>query len=162
MKYIEAPENYEPQADDPPAVFLAGGITGCEDWQAQVRSVLAYAEVTVFNPRRADFDVTDPTAAPKQIAWEYQHLHLADVVMFWFPACDPKVTVQPIAMFELGAALERANFLGRKLVVGADQDYPRRFDVVEQCRLARPELAVHDSLSATVHAAVPGLSRLNT
>ncbi|SPL89178.1 unnamed protein product [[Actinomadura] parvosata subsp. kistnae] len=31
--YYEAPDPYEPAPGDPPAVFLAGGITGVADWQ---------------------------------------------------------------------------------------------------------------------------------
>lgn len=151
-RYIEAPENYVKSPGDPPALFLAGGITGCEDWQSDARDLLNASEapVVILNPRRADFDVTDPAAGPQQIAWEYRHLRLADVIMFWFPACDPAVTTQPIALFELGGALERT---GTRLAVGVDPGYPRLVDVIEQCRLARPTLPVYVSLAATVSAA---------
>ena len=160
MRYIEAPQNYAPRPGDPPALFLAGGISGCENWQAQACELLADAPVVVFNPRRADFDVADSAAAYKQIAWEYHHLRRADVTLFWFPACDRSVTVQPIALFELGATLEGANCYGRRLVVGVDQGYPRLFDVIEQCRHARPGLAVHISLQETVSAALEELAEL--
>ncbi|MCW8382414.1 hypothetical protein [Streptomyces justiciae] len=43
---------------------------------------------------------------------------------------------------------------GIRLAVGAHPDYPRRLDVLEQLRLARPDITVHDSLQATVRAAV--------
>ena len=33
MRYVEAPEPYTPRPGDSPAIFLAGGITGCPDWQ---------------------------------------------------------------------------------------------------------------------------------
>lgn len=61
------------------------------------------------------------------------------------PACDPRITVQPIALFELGSALERIS-LDRHVIVGADLGYPRRFDVVEQVGLAVPEITVHSTL----------------
>jgi hypothetical protein len=35
-----------------PAVFLAGGITGCPDWQAELVRMLADVPVALLNPRR--------------------------------------------------------------------------------------------------------------
>jgi hypothetical protein len=64
------------------------------------------------------------------------------VTLFWFPASDPRVTTQPIAMFELGQALGE----GRRVAVGADEGYPRQADVRMLCRLSRPELVVHGRL----------------
>ena len=59
-------------------VFLAGGITGCRDWQRIVIEYLKYFDdiyklgsVAVFNPRRDDFDVSDSeeiTVAPIQVS----------------------------------------------------------------------------------------------
>lgn len=139
--YIEAPTPYEPSDGDPMPVFLAGGITGCPDWQAGAAAALADSCV-VLNPRRAAFDVDDPDAAAEQIAWEHKHLHLPKMVtMFWFPAC----AMQPIALFELGAALERET-LDRPVTVGADPNYPRRFDIVEQLRHYSPGKIVVSSL----------------
>ncbi|KUN29236.1 hypothetical protein AQJ23_00100 [Streptomyces antibioticus] len=63
---------------------------------------------------------------------------------------SPANAVQPVVRFELGAPSAR----GTRLAVGADLDYPRRLDVVEQLRHARPDVTVHDSLQATVRAAV--------
>ena len=34
MRYIEAPDEFEP--DGTPSLFLAGGISGCGDWQRLV------------------------------------------------------------------------------------------------------------------------------
>lgn len=150
MRYVEAPEDYVPSEGDGPSIFLAGGITGCEDWQTTARGLLFRQDVVLFNPRRADFDVTGGDSAQQQIDWEFRHLHRADLTMFWFPACDPKVTVQPIAMYELGAALGER----RRIVVGADAQYPRRLDVVLQLRHVRPELVVGYSLEETLAAAL--------
>ncbi len=121
-----------------PAVFLAGGITGCPDWQATAAALLPPG-VVAFNPRRPAWPIDDPAAGPGQIAWEVRHLARADVVLFWF--CQE--TVQPITLYELGAAAAA----GRPMVVGADRRYPRRVDVVEQLRHARPEVVVCDSLA---------------
>jgi SAM-dependent methyltransferase len=129
---------YEP--DGRTAVFLAGGISGCPDWQAEACALLAHLPITVLNPRRANFPIDDPSAAASQIRWEYEHLRAADVVVFWFPDSGP--VTQPIALFELGAHATA----GKPLVVGCDPSYVRRDDVVYQLGLARPELTVHSDL----------------
>ena len=39
--YYESPADYDPmEITIRPAVFLAGGITGCPDWQAQARRLI--------------------------------------------------------------------------------------------------------------------------
>ncbi|MFI5760461.1 nucleoside 2-deoxyribosyltransferase domain-containing protein [Streptomyces sp. NPDC051563] len=145
---MEAPAVHRPAPGDPPSVFLAGGITHCPPWQS--RAAAALADFVVLNPRRTDFDVSDPSQTDVQIAWEYRHLQLADLTLFWFPACDASLTVQPITLYELGAA---AATPGRRLVVGADPGYPRCADVRTQLALARPGLPVHRTLPETLAAA---------
>lgn len=148
MRYVEAPARYRPAAGDPPSVFLAGGITHCPSWQP--RAARELADFVVLNPRRADFDVSDPSQTDVQIAWEYAHLLCADLTLFWFPACDAALTVQPITLYELGVA---AATPGRRLVVGADPGYPRAADVRVQLGLARPGLRVHRTLPETLASA---------
>lgn len=138
-RYIEAPEVWNAAG---PAVFLAGGITGCPDWQQEARQLLAALGVTVINPRRADFPIGDPTAAPAQIAWEFDHLHRASAVVFWFPASEGP---QPIALYELG----RYVALGRPVAVGCAPAYPRRQDVRVQMALAAPDRMIWSSLADT-------------
>jgi hypothetical protein len=149
MNYIEAPNEWDGQG---PSVFLAGGITGCPDWQATARDLFHRLApgIVVVNPRRANFQVGDPTAG-MQIAWEHENLHRVTATLFWFPVCDPVVTVQPIALFELGAALDN---LSRRVAVGADPDYPRQVDVVTQAELARPGMQVNTTLARTVWTAI--------
>jgi len=130
-----------------PAIFLAGGITGCPDWQAEACEMLEVDPVDILNPRRPDFDVTDPNAAEQQIRWEFDHLAQADVILFWFPASE---SPQPIALYELG----RHVALNRAVAVGCDPGYPRRFDVAWQVGLATAgRLPVHSELAVTVHRA---------
>ncbi|MGP3957953.1 nucleoside 2-deoxyribosyltransferase domain-containing protein [Nonomuraea sp. 3N208] len=145
--YYEAPDSYEPASGDPPAVFLAGGITGVEDWQRRAAAALGRAGLIVLNPRRGRFPIDDPAQTPVQIAWEHRHLHLPGVLtMFWFPPGDSD---QPIALLELGAALDNPL---RRLVVGADPGYRRVEDVRWQTRLARPGEVVHTMLDGTLRA----------
>jgi hypothetical protein len=114
------------------SLFLAGGITGCPDWQAEVLENIKELNITVFNPRRKDFPIHDPSASEEQITWEYYKLRQATFVSFWFP----KETLCPIVLFELGAALERT----KNLFVGVHPEYPRRQDVEIQTKLQRPNL----------------------
>lgn len=138
MNVITAPATLAPVDEDGIRVFMAGGITGCPDWQAEYIEQLAKIEGTLFNPRRKDFDVKDPTASEKQIRWEFQALHDADAVSFWFPS----ETLCPIVLFELGAWSTTL----KKIFVGCHPSYQRRYDVVMQLRLSRPDVVVVQSL----------------
>ncbi|MFI7543981.1 nucleoside 2-deoxyribosyltransferase domain-containing protein [Actinoplanes sp. NPDC049599] len=144
VRYVQAPQPYTGPG---PVLFLAGGISGCADWQAEAVALLRDAPgLTVLDPRRSAFDLADPAVATEQITWEHTHLHRADVVLFWFA---PGGSVQPITLYELGVHVTR----GVPLAVGADPAYPRRLDVRVQLALARPGLIVHDTLADTVAAA---------
>ena len=148
MRAITAPGRLDARhPGEGAAVFLAGGITGCPDWQAEALGLLANTRLLVFNPRQPAFDVTDPDAGRDQIAWEVEHLRFADLILFWFPASGD--VTQPIALFELGMALGQR----RDLVVGTDPAYCRRFDVLEQCRHAAPSLTVWSQLDQVCAAA---------
>jgi len=132
MKYTEAPtplKNLER-----PLVFLAGGITNCEDWQKRVVEGLKKEGIekgTILNPRRAEFPIHDPSAAREQILWEQEALWLANIISIWF-AGGP--SVQPIVMFELGCHLGRFCIGGGpdRLLVGVDPGYRRKQDVYIQ------------------------------
>lgn len=158
MRYIEAPTSFDPSPDDPPAVFLAGGISRCPDWQAEVRHQLVNEDCVVLNPRRAEFDLTDPDGERDQVRWECEHRKLEHqtVMMFWFPKSESD---QPIALLELGAELAKPG-AGRRLVVGADPAYLRYGNLVEQCRNDRPEIQVHYTLLDTIAAARSALHEL--
>lgn len=144
MRYVEAPEAY---TGDGLCVFLAGGITGCPDWQKTATAALGDLDVTVFNPRRSTFPLDAPEAETAQVGWEYSHLRRADVRLFWFPASP--TSHQPIALYELGMA---ATLQDAVLVVGAEQGYVRRTNLVAQLSQARPGLRVHRTLADTVEA----------
>lgn len=135
---VEAPDEY---AGDRPSLFLAGGISGTVDWQADVIGRLAGLPLVLINPRRRNFPMHDPAAAEGQIGWEYRHLRRATAVLFWFP---PE-TLCPIALFELGG---RTLVPDQPLFVGTHPDYGRRLDVVIQLRLVRPEVEVVSNTAA--------------
>ncbi len=132
--YTEAPDHYvEPYPRQSiPTIFLAGGITGCPDWQIAIRTMLR--DVHTFNPRRKDFPIGDPNAALEQIKWEHDYLRLADAILFWFP-CE---TLCPIVLYELGAW----SMTKKPIFVGVHPDYKRIQDVKIQTKLVRPDVNI--------------------
>lgn len=146
FRCVVAPEPLSVAPIDGPVVFIAGGISGCPDFQATVISALSRDHVVLLNPRRAEFDLTDSNAVEQQVQWEVDHRrHEALAYMlFWFPKSE---SPQPIAMLELGEALARPEL---PIVLGADPQFPRHRDVVLQCRASRPGLTVHTSLNEVI------------
>lgn len=137
MKYIESPEIYT--GDVQKSLFLAGGITNCPDWQSEMVTLLKNADITILNPRRKDFPINDPDAAPEQIKWEFDHLRKAKSISFWFP----KESVCPIALYELGAW----SMTDKPLFIGLHPDYQRKLDIEQQSSLIRPEIEIVYSLN---------------
>lgn len=139
MQYVEAPNIQAIQAK---SLFLAGGISNCPNWQAQVVEALNTTALTLCNPRRADFPMGNPSAAEAQIKWEFEYLRQVDAVLFWFP----KETLCPITLYELGV-----QSVGNKpLFLGIHPAYQRRQDVEIQLQLARPGVELQYSLDDLV------------
>lgn len=140
MRYIECPENLVVTNIDEEVMFMAGGITNCPNWQQDYRSLLEGVKgLVVLNPRRANFDTRKTGESEFQIEWEHRHLMRSDVVSFWFPM----ETLCPITLFELGKISATPKF---KIFVGTHPDYQRKFDVIHQLALVRPEVTVVHSL----------------
>ncbi|MCA9073328.1 MAG: nucleoside 2-deoxyribosyltransferase domain-containing protein [Planctomycetaceae bacterium] len=137
MRYIESPTPFDGQGV---SLFLAGGISGCPDWQAEVARHLEPTSLTVLNPLRKNFPINDPSAAEEQIRWEFHHLRLATVKLFWFPS----ETLCPIALYELGT-WSRGD---HPLFVGIHPEYQRRLDIEIQTQLVRPDVQIVYSLEA--------------
>lgn len=144
MIYIECPNTIP----DPltcgrrNSLFLGGGISGCPDWQQEMRSLLSDTELILVNPRRKDFPMDDPKAARRQIEWEHFHLKRCNARLFWFP-CE---TLCPITLFELGKWLSKERH--GTLFVGCHSDYKRRIDVEIQVELEQPCIEVFHSLES--------------
>lgn len=148
IRYIEAIERYE-RREGAPALFLAGGITGCPDWQQELVQLLCEAEdlpLDLLNPRRANFPINDTGAAYHQIKWEYDCLRAADAISFWFAA----ETIQPIVLYELGAW----SMMDKPIFVGSHYSYPRLQDVDIQTMLVRPGVEILLSLEDLVEQIV--------
>lgn len=136
MQVIEAPNLYPTPAD----IFLGGGITNCPDWQSEIIAMFKQntpRDEIILNPRRTGAFTED--IAGEQIEWEYHALRSVKTVFFWFP----KETLCPITLLELGVFTQMPHV---NLIVGTHPDYARRFDVIKQLELARPEVQVKDTL----------------
>lgn len=149
MKYIESLQKYEKQPDET-SVFLAGGITGCPDWQQELADFFQATDIVVLNPRRKHFPINDPDAASKQIHWEFRHLLMADVIIFWFP----KESICPIALYELGAW----TMTQKPIFIGMHPDYERRRDIEIQTGLRRSGSKIVYSLQELANQVVYFLS----
>jgi len=129
MKYVECPEERSGAGTDL-LLFLGGGITGCSDWQQEMKNKLSVVDVTLLNPRRKNWDINDPTMERAQIEWEHRHMTRSDAILFWFAS----ETLCPITLFELGKWV----FRPKKLFIGCHPDYKRKNDVIIQTELERP------------------------
>jgi len=149
MRYIEAPESFKIDYDieneryvigddNNKSIFLAGGITGCPDWQTEMVERLSDVALTILNPRRKNFPIDDPDEGIIQITWEYNALKLADFILFWF--C--KATLCPIVLYELGAW----SMTDKPIFIGIEPGYKRENDVRIQTRLARSSVPIVNNL----------------
>ena len=149
MKVITAPEEYESHIGDVKC-FLAGGITGCPDWQSEVIADFKRYDMkfpgeldglVLFNPRRDNFLINDSNAAQEQIEWEFKWLQQMDLFSMLFTAGESD---QPICMYELGRNICRMmqrfpNDFQERIVVSCNPDYRRAQDVKIQVGLAFSE-----------------------
>lgn len=166
MKYVEAPN--PPSENDPkPRIFLAGTITGSDDWQSKVVEALEDVECTVYNPRRADFPMGDKAEGLRQIGWEFDRLwENTDVFTMWFD----KSTVGPICLYELGAALARHKTAMDNgmpppfaaIIAGGDPEYERRFDVeVQSSKVFGCDAVLHDTLDEHIRVIKEAVERFH-
>lgn len=126
-----------PLSERPPAIFLAGGISGCPTWQDYAVARLRQTDLIVLNPRRPEYK-DDKEEGRKQIRWERFHMEQADLVLFWFP----KETDCPITLFEFGTWI----YTRKNIWVGTHPEYRKRFDVEEQYQLADRDGDIADDL----------------
>lgn len=133
MKYIEIPTEYTQENIGECRLFIAGGITGCPDWQSELVKLLKDDNIVIFNPRRSNFP-TNIDITEEQIGWEHRYLRRANIISFWFS----KETICPIVLYELGAW----SMTKKKIFVGMHPEYSRRKDVEVQTRLVRPDVNI--------------------
>lgn len=147
FKVYMAPEDTSGANDK--SVFLAGSIDMGEaiDWQAEVTKALEGMPVSVFNPRRDDWDsswkqdISDDKFR-EQVEWEMDNLDNASVVCVYF---DPNGKA-PITLMELGLQASSG-----KVVVCCPEGYWRRGNVQIVCnRYNIPMVDTLDDLIAEI------------
>lgn len=150
---IKAPnEEYSVRCKNSIKIFVAGGITNCPDWQSEFYQLLLEKDhslknknITLYNPRRESFDVSNPTEAEIQICWEHKHLSEADIIVMWFSSGS----LNPIVLYELGRYITGPGKF--EAVIGIDPEYTRKFDVETQVRLDLGEhFVINNSLEDMV------------
>ncbi|WP_260921581.1 nucleoside 2-deoxyribosyltransferase domain-containing protein [Novosphingobium sp. 9] len=136
-----------------PRVFLGGSIDmgHATDWQADLIAALKDQDVTVLNPRRADWnpawkpEASDPNFR-QQVGWELAALDSADViVMYLAPG-----TQSPVSLMELGLHARDG-----KLIVLCPQGYWRKGNVdITAARYGVQQVATMDELIAATKARI--------
>jgi len=120
---LYAPDNTEAQYKT--KIFLAGSIEmgKAENWQEELISHLKDRNLTIYNPRRLDWDSSweQKIENPKfreQVEWELEHLEKADIVVMYLA---PN-TISPISLLELGLHT-------KKLVICCPEGFSRKGNV---------------------------------
>jgi hypothetical protein len=139
MRYVEAPNIYEPQPGEL-SIFLAGGIIGCPDWQTEMVDRLSDTKLAVVNPRRKVFpnQEHDQYVTTHQIKWEFDHLRKANCILFWFP----KEGLCQTSLYEIGC--HAASDV--RMFVGIEYGYVKRGGLTKQLALIRPDMPVVSNL----------------
>lgn len=161
MKVITAINEYQRKLNDI-FVFLAGGITNCEEWQDIVIEKLKKEDdhLIIFNPRRKNFPIDNPNASLEQIKWEFDYLEQCDIFSMYFDGTSK--SDQPICFYELGRNIERMkkkfskNWFNR-IIISVDSNFKRYSDVIIQTLLAtdskiNPITADNIELLTSLHA----------
>ena len=126
------------------SLFVAGAITGAEDWQTQFARDLSDTDLILLNPRRDYYNSLDPNALREQIKWEHDGLRNASAISFWFPAGAMCL----ILLYELGSWVHwrDPNGKAKPLFVAVHPDYMRHEDIAIQLELERPDVQIVSSL----------------
>lgn len=142
INIIEAPNH---EVSDAPSLFLAGGITNCENWQKTLIDLILKEEynmnLNIFNPRRENFPIDIPEETERQIVWEFGKLSKFDIICFWFS----NGSLNPIVLYELGY---HGNSRDTKIVIGLDPGYQRKEDIKIQTKLARPDIEIFEDFQS--------------
>lgn len=134
----------------PVSVFLAGSIEmgRAEPWQEMIEQELEEFGVTIFNPRRDDWDSSwsQRESNPEfnyQVNWELSRLKQADIILLYLSA----ETKSPISLLELGIHSEdRPN----RLIVCCPDGFWRKGNVEIVC--SRNGIPLHHDLESALGA----------
>lgn len=114
------------------SVFLAGSIDMgmAEPWQSRVEAALSDMDITIWNPRRDDWDSSwkqslDNSKFVEQVEWELKAQECADIILMYFSPTSQA----PITLLELGLFADDGT-----LIVCCPEGYWRKGNVDVVCR----------------------------
>lgn len=114
------------------SIFLAGTTskTGEPDWRETLTQALAEYPITIFNPKRDDWDSTwkedfSDARWAEQVQWELEMQDGADIVVVFFHGISPA----PISLLELGLSARSG-----KAIACAMDGYSKKGNVEAVCR----------------------------
>jgi hypothetical protein len=127
------------------SIFLAGSIEmgAAENWQSTIEKEFTDYKVTIFNPRRDDWDssweqrATDPQFH-YQVNWEMNSLEKSDIIFMYF---SPE-TKSPISLLELGLHADD------KIIVCCPDGFWRKGNVEIVCH--RHRIPLFDSFKEAI------------
>jgi len=139
VQVIKAPQRVNKTRTNSISLFLAGSIEmgKAVDWQKEVTEWIEKncpdQHVTIFNPRRSDWDssweqdMNNPQFF-EQVSWELDRIDHSDLVIIYF-APDTK---SPISLLELG----KVTHCPEKVLVCCPEGFWRKGNVDIVCYLA--------------------------
>lgn len=140
---IKAPEE-TPISKNRKKIFLAGSIDmgKAENWQPKLEEEFSNFNITILNPRRLDFDVSQEYSEnnpylQEQVNWELTNLGLADIVVFYF---DPTGKA-PISLFEMGVVANKVKDGEKKAIVLCPDGYWKKANVILNAKFFNFEIA---------------------
>lgn len=153
MKEIKPPRQ---ESIEGVSIFLAGSIEmgKAEDWQSYVAQSLSGHGVTLFNPRREEWDSSwkqeqKQDQFNEQVNWEMNYLEKSDLIFMYL---SPE-TMSPISLLELG--LHAAD---GKMVVVCPEGFWRKGNVEIVC--ARYGIPMYEDLESGIGALVTKVRQL--
>ncbi|BBM83319.1 nucleoside 2-deoxyribosyltransferase domain-containing protein [Candidatus Uabimicrobium amorphum] len=137
---IKAPEKV--QWSNKKSIFLAGTIDNGQgiDWQSSVEQALSDLDITIFNPRRDDWDASweqsiENPQFREQVEWELDHLDSSTLILMYFAPGSKS----PVTLLEFGLHAVRDN-----LILVCEKGYWRRGNV--EVVAARYGLPLYETL----------------
>ncbi|KAK5996570.1 hypothetical protein PT974_01907 [Cladobotryum mycophilum] len=129
---IWAPARPSVEIKSKKSIFLAGTTTqtGEPDWREKLTEALSKYDITIFNPKRDDWDSSwkedfSDSRWAEQVEWELEMQDKADIVVVFFHGISPA----PISLLELGLCVRSG-----KAIVCALDSYSKRGNVEAVCR----------------------------
>ncbi len=131
-------------------IFLAGSIEmgKSEDWQKKVESLLKNENITIFNPRRDDWDSSweqkiENEKFNEQVSWELNAMDQSSIIIMYL---SPE-TKSPISLLELGLHAKSG-----KLMICCPEGFWRKGNVDIVCD--KYNIPMFNTIEELVHSAI--------